>query len=80
MAGLLNWQAKGPERAGDSSRVTQQGDAEPSGPGISSSHCSKPNRPQPCLASLLPESQDLKCLSDGHRAAKGQEGSSEGVE
>lgn len=75
MAGLLNWQAKGPERAGDSSRVTQQGDAEPSQLGISSSHCSKP-----CLTSLLPEPQDLNCLSDGQRAAEGQEGSSEGVE
>lgn len=80
MTGLLNWQAKGPERAGDSSRVTQQADAEPSQLGISSSHCSKPNQPQPCLTSLLPEPQDLNCLSDGQRAAEGQEGSSEGVE
>ena len=53
--------------------------AEPRQPGVSSSHCTKPNHPWPCLSSFLPEPQDLKCLGDGQRAGEGQEAGREGV-
>ena len=78
-AGLPNWQAESPERADDSTRVTQQEVAEPRQPGVSSSHCIKPNQPQQCFSSFLPEPQDLKCLGDGQRAGEGQEVGHEGV-
>lgn len=70
---------RSPERAGDSARVTQQEAAEPRQPGVSSSHCMKPNHPRSCLSSFLPEPQDPKCLGDGQRAGEGQEAGREGV-
>lgn len=77
--GTANWQGRGPERAGSSARVTQQGDAEPSQPGISSSHHAEPNPPS--RASQPPSrAMDLTCQGDGQRAGEGQNRGSKGVE